>query len=91
LFTRWIEGGKHLGTATSRTIKLLELYGETVVREAVAELLVRNSHDPSALTVLCEQKRRAHQHPVPLDLALAAHIPDRDVIPHRLEGYDVRG
>jgi hypothetical protein len=29
--------------------------------------------------------------PIPLPLALSSHVDDRDVIPHDLESYDVKG
>jgi hypothetical protein len=38
--------------------------------------------------VLCEQRRRAHERPVPIDIVFGDHIPDRDVTPHDLESYD---
>ena len=41
-----------------------------------------------ALAALCEQRRVARSAPVPLDVPLAGHVHDRDVIPHALETYD---
>ena len=35
-----------------------------------------------------QERRRAADGPVPLDIDLGAHVPDRDVIPHDLESYD---
>jgi hypothetical protein len=40
--------------------------------------------------VLCEKHRRAAEHPVPIHVPLGSHVPDRDVIPHDLGGYDVK-
>jgi hypothetical protein len=54
----------------------------------VAEALSRGVSDIGALAVLCEHRRRADHHPVPIDVPLGAHVPDRDVIPHSLEDYD---
>jgi transposase len=88
LYGRWIEAGRSLRHMTAQTSKLLDLYGEEIFREAVAEILVRGLHDPGALAQWCEQKRRALTRPVPVELVLNHHVPDRDVIPHNLEDYD---
>ena len=58
---------------------------------AAREAIARGTHDPGALAVLCEERRRAADSPVPLDIDLGAHVPDRDVIPHDLESYDAHG
>jgi len=68
--------------------KLLDLYGADLVAAAVTDAVARGTHDPGALAVVCEQKRRAKNRPVPIDLELGAHVPDKDVIPHSLETYD---
>lgn len=74
-----------------RTIHLLNLYGDELLARAVTELVARGTHDPGALAILCEQQRpRAAQMPVPIELRLADHVPDRDVVPHDLGGYDAR-
>jgi transposase len=88
LYGRWIEAGRSLRHMTAQTSKLLDLYGEEIFREAVAEILARGLHDPGALAQWCEQKRRALTRPVPVELVLNHHVPDRDVIPHNLEDYD---
>lgn len=88
LFTRWLDSGRNVGSLTARTLKLLDLYQPEVFAAAVQELLARGTHDPGALEVLCEQHRRKHDRPVPVDVALGAHVLDRDVIPHPLENYD---
>jgi hypothetical protein len=54
----------------------------------VTEILASGTHDPGAIAIVCERIRRAGQKPVPLDVRLGAHVRDRDVIPHSLEGYD---
>ena len=89
LYARWLDSGRSLGHTTQRALKLLDLYGEAVFTEAIIEVMARGLHDPGALAQLCEQKRRAHDRPVPLDLSFARHVPDADVIPHNLETYDV--
>ena len=88
LYGRWIEGGRSLRHMTAQTNKLLDLYGEAIFREAVTEIIARGLHDPGALAQWCEQKRRALTRPVPVELVLNPHVPDRDVIPHNLEDYD---
>jgi hypothetical protein len=39
--------------------------------------------------VLCEQMRKNLALPIPIPLDIGAHVPDRDVVPHDLGGYDV--
>jgi hypothetical protein len=73
---------------TARTLKILDLYGPESLADAVAQVLERGMHDPGALASLCEQRRRALNTPVPLEIPLASHVQDRDVIPHDLETYD---
>jgi transposase len=88
LYERWVEVGRNLGSMTARSLKLLDLYGAELLAAAVQRVLDRGLHDPGALASVCEQHRRAQNAPVPLDLPLASHVHDRDVIPHDLETYD---
>lgn len=88
LYERWVDAGRNLGSMTARTLKLLDLYGPELLAAAAGQVLERGLHDPGALASLCEQRRRAENAPVPLDVALPRHIRDRDVIPHDLEIYD---
>lgn len=88
LFARWVDAGNNVGSLTARTVTLLDRYGEDIVAAAVAEVLTRGTHDPGAITLICESLRRDAQKPVPLDVQLRAGLADRDVIPHALEGYD---
>lgn len=90
LFARWLDAGRNVGSLTARTLRLLDLYEPDVFAAAVEELLTRGTMDPGALEVLCEQHRKKHDKPVPVDVALPAHIPDRDVTPHSLENYDAK-
>lgn len=90
LFVRWVEVGRNVGSMTARTLKLLDLYGEALLAAAVAEVVDRGVSDPGAVAQVCEQRRRAANRPVPLDVALGDHVPDRDVIPHDLESYDAK-
>ncbi len=86
LYARWIDFGRNLGSMTARAGKLLDLYGEPVFRAAVHELCNRGAHDLGALTILCEKRR--HRPASALPLVLSDHVPERDVVPHDLGGYD---
>ncbi len=88
LYARWIDGGRSLRHLTAFANRLLDLYGEAIFTAAVTEIIQRGLHDPGALAQLCEQQRRARSRPVPIEIAVPSHVPDRDVIPHNLEDYD---
>lgn len=88
LVERWVEAGRNVGSMTAQTLRLLDLYGDALFAEAVVEIVERGTHDPGALAVICERRRHARSMPVPIDIQLAEHVPDRDVIPHDLEIYD---
>jgi len=88
LYARWIEAGRSLRHTTAFANRLLDLYGEAIFIHAVTEILQRGLHDPGALAQLCEQQRRARSRPVPIEIRVPSHVPDRDVIPHNLEDYD---
>jgi transposase len=88
LLARWVEDGRLAGGMCFRLGRTLDLYGEAVFVAAVGDVLDRNATDYGALNVACEQRRRQLARPVPVDVSMPAHIPDRDVIPHALENYD---
>jgi hypothetical protein len=88
LFERWVAAGCNVGSMTARTLVLLDLYGADLFALAVADVLARGTFDVGAIAQLCEQRRRAHDRPVPIPLALGTNVPERDVIPHDLESYD---
>lgn len=88
LVERWVIAGRNTGFMMAQTLRLLDLYGAELLAAAVTEAVERGTHDPGALAVICEQKRRAKSRPIPIDLELGAHVPDKDVIPHNLETYD---
>jgi hypothetical protein len=90
LLERWVAAGRNVGFMIAKASHLLDLYGVEIFGAAAREAIARGTHDPGALAVLCEERRRAAQNPVPLDIDLGAHVPDRDVIPHDLESYDAR-
>ena len=86
-------GSRRAATSASwrpRPCTLLDLYGADILGAAAREAIARGTHDPGALAVLCEERRRAADEPVPIDIDLGAHVPDRDVIPHDLETYDAQ-
>ena len=86
---RWLEDGRNVGPLVGRTLKLLDLYGASVVAPAVDDLLAKGGHDYGALAILCEQRRKKPRRVLPIELA--AHVVERDVIPHDLGGYDDDG
>lgn len=88
LLERWVLEGRNLGNLVARTLKLLDLYGQEVFADAIAEAVQRKTADLGALALLCEQQRRGRLRPMPLDITLGGNINDRDVIPHDLEKYD---
>lgn len=90
LLERWVESGRNAGFTTAKVSRLLDLYGAEILGAAAREAIARGTYDPSALAVLCEERRRASSSPVPIDIDLGAHVPDRDVIPHDLETYDAQ-
>lgn len=88
LLQRWADEGHNLGSLVARTLKLLDFYGASVLEPAVAELLDRGSADLGTLTALCDRRRTPASTATRAPLQLADHIPDRDVVPHDLGGYD---
>jgi transposase len=86
LFERWLDLGKNLGSLTARTLRLLDFYGSQALAAAVVECLDRGTHDLGALSLACEQRRARYLPPLPV--ALADHVPERDVTPHNLGDYD---
>ena len=85
---RWNLSGSSLGHRVTRSIKLLDLYGDQVFAAAAADLIVRGLADVGALAVACEKHRKDLGHTIPVPLVLPDHLEDTDVIPHDLEGYD---
>jgi transposase len=88
LFERWLEMGCNVGSMTSRTLVLLDLYGPDLFAAAVGDVITRGTWDVGAISQLCEQRRIAASRPVPVPIQIGAHVPERDVIPHALESYD---
>jgi transposase len=88
LIERCVLDGRLVGTAVFRLGKLLELYGDAVFAEAVTDCISREVRDLGAVEVACEKRRRHRDLPVPVNVTMPRHIPDRDVVPHDLEDYD---
>ena len=80
--------GSSLGLRVTRSIKLLDLYGDEVFVAAAADLESRGLADVGALAIACEHHRKGRHRPVPVELVLPAHLDDADVIPHDLGAYD---
>lgn len=90
LYERWLEHHRTLNFMTARVSKLFALYGQDVLTSAVRAMVVRGTHDPGALALLCEQERIKGTRPVPIELELGDHVPDEIVVPHALASYDRR-
>jgi hypothetical protein len=88
LFERWVDVGRNLGSMVARVIVLLDTYGAPTLREVVTEMVARGTHDPGAMAILCEQRRRARGDRPPRVVAFGDHVQERDVVPHDLGGYD---
>ncbi len=86
---RWVDVGRNLGSMVSRTLSLLDAFGAPVLREVIADMLEHGTHDPGAMAILCEQRRRLRGDPPPSVLVFGDHVQERDVVPHDLGGYDV--
>jgi transposase len=89
LVERWVEAGCKIGSMTARALKLLDLYGAELFAAAIAEVISRGTWDIGAIAHVCEQHRVAAARVVPVPVNFGPHVPDRDVIPHPLESYDV--
>lgn len=87
LLARWLEAGRNVGSLAAQALHLLDAYGAAVLQEAVAEMILRGTHDPGALAILCEQRRRGTSAPT-LAVHFSDHVQERDVLPHDLGGYD---
>ena len=88
LVERWVEQGRNIGSMVAKTIRLLDAYGSLLVSDAVKDMITRGTHDPGALAMLCEQRRRSLHARPPTIIELGPHVVERDVIPHDLGGYD---
>jgi transposase len=88
LIARCVSDGRQIGPAVFRLGKLLDVYGDAVFTDAVAEVMSSDTRELGAVQVACEKYRRHRDRPVPVTVAIPSHIPDREVIPHNLDNYD---
>lgn len=88
LLERWALAGRSLSIRVTRTIQLLDLYGDDVFAVAVADVVARGLDDVGAVAMACEKHRKDRRRPVPVALVLPDHVDDADVIPRGLETYD---
>ena len=78
--------GESAGTQTAQLTKLLEEYGATALRRAIAEALQRNT--PRASSVAFLLRRQPRPTLVALDLSHHPQAQSLDIRPHDLETYD---
>jgi hypothetical protein len=78
--------GESAGNQTAQLTRLLEQYGATALRRAIAEALQRNTPRASSVAFLLRRQER----PTLLALDLSGHplAQSIDVRPHDLETYD---
>jgi transposase len=88
ILARWADDGRNMGTLVSATCKLLDMYGETVMQLAVAEMAVRGIFDKGAMAMLCEQFHRPRASETNLPIVFHNRVVDRDVPQLDLGGYD---
>jgi transposase len=82
--------GESAGSQTAQLLKLLDLYGATALRRAVAEALERNTPRASSVAFLLRKQRHAAKATAPLAVDLSRHPQAQaiEVRPHNLETYD---
>lgn len=90
LYLRWVDRGRNLGSVTAHLMSMLDRYGDDIFRAAVDDVVDRDLHDPAAVGAVCERLRKKTLSPIAIEPRFAAHVDDRDVIPHDLESYDAR-
>jgi transposase len=90
LLERWVADQRNLGSLVARTLVLLDGVGATILSESVSEALDRGTTDFGAISALCERRRRPREAAAACDVRFGAHVSDRDVMQHALEGYDER-
>jgi transposase len=88
LLDRWLERNHNMGSRVVSTLRLLDAYGAAVLRAAVDEMVERDLVDIGAMAVLCERHRKRRGTTAVPAFDLAPHVPERDVVPHDLGGYD---
>ncbi len=82
--------GANLGTITAALLRLLDRYGACELQAGIEDALTRQVPHPNAVRLALERRREARDQPPPVEIALPAHLQQRDtpVRPHRLDSYD---
>jgi transposase len=88
MLERWMQMGRNLGSMVTRTLKLLDEYGGAILHEVVTGMLANGTHDPGAMALLAEQRRKKLGAKPKALVNFGAHVVERDVIAHDLGGYD---
>jgi transposase len=88
MLERWMHAGRNLGSMVTRTLRLLDDYGGPILREVISEMLEHGTHDPGAIAMFAEQRRRQLGAKPKALTTFAAHVIERDVIAQDLGGYD---
>jgi len=83
--------GEHLGSQTSRFLKLLELYGPERLERAASEALQKGVVDPRSVELLLERERIEEKRPpiVPVELPDDPRVRGVSVRPHELSSYGI--
>lgn len=90
LFAQWLDLGLNIGSVTGRAAKIAQLYGPSIFKQAVDQMLEQELVDLGALEVLCDAVRRLNHQRTPVHLELGPHVPERDIEPTDLEVFDER-
>jgi hypothetical protein len=88
MLERWMHVGRNLGSMVARTLRLLDDYGSAILREVITEMLEHGTHDPGAIAMFAEQRRRQLGVKPKVLTSFASHVVERDVVAQDLGGYD---
>jgi hypothetical protein len=88
LLDRAFAQGESAGHQTSQLLKLLDEYGASALRNAIAEALERDTPRASSVAFLLAKRRRQGAAPPPVDLSRHPEASTIDVRPRSLDAYD---
>lgn len=90
LLQKLAERGAPLGSASSALLRLLDHYGATELRVAIAEVLDKDTPHPHSVRVVLERRatERRQLPALPVQLPDDPRVRDLVVVPHALERYD---
>lgn len=82
---------RHLATAVSRLVFLLETYGPEEMTQAIAEALEKESPHPETVRLILDRRcqQRKAKPPIPILLPDDPRLKDLVVKPHQLDVYDL--